>query len=336
MENSHIEWTDHSFNPWIGCQRVSPGCVNCYAETRDNRFHGGDHWGPRGTREITSDANWRKPISWNKKAAAAGVPAKVFCASLADVFEDRPELHAPRARLFCLIQETPWLIWQLLTKRPENVMAMVPENWQAGLPSNVWIGTSVEDQRRADERIPHLLKIPADVRFLSCEPLLGPVDFTPPEFRGTNVNKHDWLQDLDWVIVGGESGPNARPMHPDWARGIRDACRYRTDMGRPWSLPFLFKQWGAYGPWLNEAHFTHCGEEKHAHAWLVASGEGGTCYVVDDDGSWSNWSGKPPFDSAGECTDPSLVVMGRFGKKDAGREFDGRTWDEMPQVVGVF
>jgi len=216
-ENSKIEWTDHTFNPWIGCTRVSPGCVHCYAETLNNR-RGWTQWGPRGERKRTSD--WRKPVTWNRKAEAAGTRARVFCASLADVFDPHPSI-APewRLELFTIMEGTPSLDWQVLTKRPENVMDMVPHHWTTGFPPNAWIGTSVEDQRRADERIPHLLRIPARVRFLSCEPLIGPVDF----FRGPM----DWglLTGLHWVIIGGESGPGARPFNIKWAGEIVAQCR---------------------------------------------------------------------------------------------------------------
>lgn len=174
-EHTAISWTDHTFNPWTGCARVSPGCQNCYAEGWAKRS-GLVEWGVNGTRRVTSDANWRKPLKWNRDAEAAGSPALVFCASLADVFEDRPELDEPRGHLFELIGHTPHLIWQLLTKRPQNVMRMVPYGDTARTwPANVWIGTTVEDQQRAHERIPHLLEVPAPVRFLSCEPLLNRV-----------------------------------------------------------------------------------------------------------------------------------------------------------------
>jgi len=155
-----------------------------------------------------SDATWRNPVRWNREADAAGRPALVFCASMADVFEDRRDLDASRDRLWSLIDETPWLVWQLLTKRPENAAAMVP--WVDVWPSNVWIGASVEDQRRADERIPVLRMLPAAVRFLSVEPLLEPVRLD--------------LDGIDWAITGGESGARARLCEVDWMRSVRDQC----------------------------------------------------------------------------------------------------------------
>jgi protein gp37 len=219
-ENSAIQWTDHTFNPWIGCQRVSPGCVNCYAEHRNTfvriqRKAGNELWGPKGARQVTSDANWKKPLTWNRAAEKAGRRFRVFCASLADVFEDRRDLDAPRARLFELIESTPHLDWQLLTKRIDRVMEMVPESWCDGFPSNVWMGTSVEDQRRANERIPELKNIPARVRFLSAEPLIESIA-TPLAMHG--------LERIHWVIVGGESGDGARPFNVEWARQIIRLC----------------------------------------------------------------------------------------------------------------
>ncbi len=205
-QNSHIAWTDHTFNPWWGCARVSPGCQHCYAEATDRRF-GGNAWGAHGTRRVTSDANWSEPVRWNRQAQRAGTTARVFCASMGDVFEDHPALPEPRRRLWTLIDATPALTWQLLTKRPGNA-TMAPWNpW----PGRVWAGTSVEDQRRVDERIPDLAAVPAPVRFLSCEPLLGPLNLD--------------LAGITWCIIGGESGPGHRPMHLDWLAGIVEQCR---------------------------------------------------------------------------------------------------------------
>lgn len=181
------------FNPWRGCTKVSRGCANCYAEAGSKRNPAVlGVWGDAGTRVIASESYWRLPLKWDRQAAKAGERRRVFCASLADVFEDRPELVSPRQRLFRLIGDTPYLDWLLLTKRPENVLRMTHDEWcppvpghvsqNAGdghswkWPSNVWLGVSVEDQQRADERIPILLQTPAAVRFLSCEPLLGPLD----------------------------------------------------------------------------------------------------------------------------------------------------------------
>lgn len=264
-ENSAIEWTTHTFNTWWGCARVSPGCRFCYADGIATRY-GHELWRRKGERRMLSDNHWRQPLKWNRDAENAGKPAKVFCASMADVFELHPdpatnaELDAARARLWDLIDQTPWLRWQLLTKRPQNVMGMVP--WGALWPSTVWLGTSTEDQIRADERIPVLLDIPAKVRFLSAEPLLGPIDLAgPADQHGARSRLTYWLtgrpgwgpeetsrtglvtQELvvgpriSWVIVGGESGPKHRSMNVEWVRSLRDQC---VSAG----VPFLFKQHG--------------------------------------------------------------------------------------------
>ena len=236
-ENSTIEWTDHTFNPWEGCQKVGPGCDHCYAETRNARFGGGiaGNWGPGAPRRRTSVSNWRKPLAWQRDAARFlldhGRNQRVFCASLADVFDNVVD-PAWRADLFELIRATPDLDWLLLTKRIGNVAAM--SDAAGGLPMNVWLGATVVNQAEADRDIPKL-DAAGDLittRFLSIEPLLGPI--TIP---------WDWLygagsrNGIDWVIVGGESGPGARPMHPDWARGLRDQCASA-------GVPMLFKQWG--------------------------------------------------------------------------------------------
>ncbi len=207
---SKIEWTHATFNPWRGCTKISMGCTYCYAETLAKRNPGVlGIWGPKGTRVVASESYWRQPIRWNQEAREAGERRRVFCASLADVFEDRDELEEPRDRLWSLMFKTPHLDWLLLTKRPEYAREWI--NY-CSLPANAWLGVSVEDQQRANERIPELLKIEASVRFLSVEPLLGPVDLTP------------WLKSLDWVIIGGESGHRARPCNLAWIRSIRDQC----------------------------------------------------------------------------------------------------------------
>lgn len=232
-ESTAIAWTDHTFNPWWGCTRVSPGCEHCYAETFAKRT-GNNVWGKNANRRFFGEKHWNEPHRWNAKAERDGVRRKVFCASMADVFEDRPELAEHRRNLFDTIDNTPWLDWQLLTKRPENVLRLVdgwivspdyPNDW----PANVWIGTTVEDQKRADERIPHLARIPAAVRFLSCEPLLGYVDLL------------NHVEAVDWIIVGGESGPNHRPLSLDNARMLQQQAAL-------WDVPFFFKQVGGRTP----------------------------------------------------------------------------------------
>ena len=239
-EGSRIGWTDHTFNPWWGCARVSKGCEHCYAETFAKRT-GHDVWGKGGERRFFGDGHWAEPLKWDRKAAEAGVRARVFCASMADVFEDHPALPPHRDRLWELIDATPHLDWLLLTKRPENMADMAP--CAGAWPRNIWAGTTVEDQDAADKRIPILLDVPAAVRFLSCEPLLGPVDLKLADDYLTPATgtRSDWGPSLDWVIAGGESGPGARLMHPDWARTLRDQC---VEAG----VAFFFKQWGAWRP----------------------------------------------------------------------------------------
>ena len=232
--DSKIEWTDHTFNPWIGCTKVSPGCDHCYAENMAKRY-GWAEWGIGKPRRRTSGANWVAPLRWDVRAKTTGRRLRVFCASLADVFDNEvpPEW---RLDLWSLIDSTPNLDWLLLTKRIGNVGKMAKSNWWLdGWPANVWLGISVVNQEEADRDIPKLLAVPARVRFLSCEPLLGPIDLK----RWMGNLPWDSELNLDWVIVGGESGGAARPMSPQWARDLRDQCA-------DFNIPFFFKQWGEY------------------------------------------------------------------------------------------
>ena len=168
--DSEIEWTHHTFNPWWGCTKVSPACENCYAEAWAKRV-GSDVWGAKAERRFFGAKHWKEPELWNDAAERLGIRYRVFCASMADVFESRADLKPERAKLWEVITKTPALDWLLLTKRPQNIAKMVP--WGKKWPDNVWIGTTVEDQKFAALRLPHLLALPAAVRFLSCEPLLG-------------------------------------------------------------------------------------------------------------------------------------------------------------------
>lgn len=334
--NSKIEWTHHTFNPWRGCTKVSPGCANCYAESLSGRNPGTlGVWGPNGTRVVASDAMWKEPVKWDKAAKAKGERHRVFCASMADVFEDwrgpmtnskgtaattqvpgfaeRPMLMQDvRVRLLKLILATDHLDWLLLTKRPANILPMLRDAWiqvdsaldpdprnsrPFVIPLNVWIGTSVENQQAADERIPHLLEVPARVRFLSCEPLLGQVDlshhFGVADRRGEPSGPRcdpDGSPSIKWVIVGGESGGGSRPMHPQWAKSLRDQCQAA-------GIAFHFKQWGEFGlEQIGNVRFT-------------------------------------PVPSGVPMDEPA--AMYRVGKKDAGRELDGREWDELPATADV-
>lgn len=206
-ENSKIEWTDHTFNPWIGCQKVSPGCDHCYAESLAKRY-GWVEWGPHGQRKRTSEANWKKPRQWAKAARGAERRPRVFCASLADVFDNQVPAEW-RADLFQMIYETPELDWLLLTKRPENIHKMlIPKAWP-----NLWLGTTCEDQAAYDRRWPILSECPATVHFISYEPATGP------------LRLHNNDRQPDWLICGGESGHGARYMEPMWADRIRMDCK---------------------------------------------------------------------------------------------------------------
>lgn len=368
-ENTSIEWTDHTFNPWRGCTKVSPGCANCYADKQSKRNPSVlGVWGPDGKRVVAAESYWRQPLKWNREAERDGVRRRVFCASMADVFEDwqgpilsnvpgtelwvtalgeflRPQtalindqsralamrtqhpatMDDVRRRLFALIDATPHLDWILLTKRPENIRRMWPK-LECGHPCdgyldgtscqggceykyrhNVWIGTSVEDQPRADERIPELLKCLdlSPVLFLSCEPLLGPVDIgwfgVVGPSRSHTAGGHPSSLDIDWVIVGGESGSRARPMHPQWARDIRDQCQAA-------GVPFFFKQWGEWSP-------SQPNDVRFRDVRIDVSGRD----VTMTPGLW----------------DESDATMFRVGKKLAGRALDGREWSEFPGVVDI-
>lgn len=234
--NSEISWTNHTLNGWHGCTKVSAGCRNCYAETLSKRW-GRKIWGPQAERMILSDANWKKPLTWDKQARAAGRQDRVFAFSMADVFEDRRDLDAPRQRFFQLVEDTPNLMWLILTKRPELMNTLTPEHWgQMGWPDNTCAMTSVENQEQADIRIPYLLQVPAPYLALSMEPLLGEV-----------ILRADYLSEISWVITGGESGHGARPMHPAWVRSIRDQC---VQAG----VAFHFKQHGEFVAPVDYSH----------------------------------------------------------------------------------
>lgn len=295
-ENSKIEWTDHTFNPWEGCQKVGPGCDHCYAEARNARFGGGTpiNWGPGATRRRTSAANWRKPLHWNAVHGnflyQHGRRQRVFCASLADVFDNEVPQEW-RDDLFHLIESTPHLDWLLLTKRIGNVKHLVWPRWmQSGFPSNIWLGATVVNQEEADRDIPKLLSIETRVRFLSIEPMLGPIDLERPmpgpdieQGNGAKICQPWYIQSgIDWVICGGESGHGARPMHADWVRSLRDQCA-RSE------VPFFFKQWG----------------------------------------EWSAPGVSFP-DGRPDLAESDELARFKVGKKAAGRELDGCTHDEFP------
>lgn len=311
-ENTKIEWANHTFNPWVGCTKVSPACYHCYAEGWAKRS-GQVLWGAGNPRKRTSEANWKLPLRWNRDAEKTGVRPRVFCASLADVFDNEVPGEW-RADLWAVIRETKNLDWLIVTKRISNAAKMLPEDWGDGWP-NVWILSTVASQEEADRDIPKLLKIPAIVRGLSIEPMLSPIDLLlpsgawnkpsfPVDFQAWTENERERWFDmqaratyiarcncLDWIIVGGESGHNARPMNPVWVRSIRDQCQAA-------GVPFFFKQWGE---WLHSDLCTTDQIGRHV------------CQAVP---------GEPKSDSG----------MIKVGKKAAGRILDGRTWDELPEV----
>ena len=238
-ENSKISWTDHTFNPWVGCTKVSPACDNCYAEGWSKRS-GMVQWGNHPRRR-TSESYWRQPIKWNRVAEWEGVRRKVFCASLADVFDNQVSPDW-RAELWALIGETQWLDWLLLTKRPQNIAkGMLPGSYveqllDRDLPvwpwPNVWLGTTIENQDECTHRLGHLLSVPAVIHFVSCEPLLGSLRLP---------SQDTYWYPIDWVIAGGESGHHARPPMIGWVRALRDQCLAA-------GIPFHFKQWGEHTP----------------------------------------------------------------------------------------
>ncbi|WP_186122322.1 phage Gp37/Gp68 family protein [Burkholderia gladioli] len=305
-ENSKIEWTDHTFNPFIGCTKISPGCDNCYAEAMmDTRLHR-VKWGAGQLRARTSAANWREPLRWNRDGtfyAVHGRRQRVFCASLADVFDNAvPAIW--RRDLGALIESTPNLDWLLLTKRIGNAAAMLVDMFPGGMPGHVWLGATVVNQDEADRDVPKLLATPARVRFLSIEPMLGPIDLNkalPPfhcdtcdaDYGALSAHASGTPIGIDWVIAGGESGHRARPAHPDWFRSLRDQCAEAH-------VAFFFKQWGQWAPGSNWPEDVP-----------IPSGERAYLDGQEMDDNESVWS---------------------VGKRAAGRLLDGRTHDEFPEA----
>lgn len=325
---SKIEWTGKTWNPVVGCDKISAGCKNCYAIRMAYRLmHNPKMAGKyQGTAMKTAggELNWTGkintlpdtltlPMTWTK-------PTMVFVNSMSDLFHEAIPFEFISA-VFSVMSDINIHTYQVLTKRPARMVEFFKWMQEAfGFPwqpsSNVWLGVSVEDQKAADERIPLLLQVPAAVRFLSCEPLLGPIDLskyyfcTIPgkvtnryPFKGLQENeKTKWINLLNWVIAGGESGPGSRPMHPDWARGLRDQCKAA-------GVPFFFKQWGEWGirekPHESESDISPC--EKHER-WLNAAGGHGF---------------------HGE----EVYRVRKVGKKKAGRLLDGQLHNQMPNVI---
>lgn len=306
-EHSTIEWTHHTWSPWIGCQKVSPACDGCYAEHLMDTRMGRVEWGPHGERKRTSAAYWRQPLAWNRAAAAAGRIERVF-PSLCDPFDNQVD-PAWRRDFFDLIRATPHLQWLLLTKRPQNIVAMCEA--AGGLPANAAIGTTCEDQPRANLNVRFLLDAARDLRpaftFVSAEPLLGPIDFTRIVY-GTvdgysierNALKASDIERVDWIITGGETDQGkhkARPSHPDWFRQIRDACAAA-------GVPYLHKQ---NGEWLPAGDWY----ANHPVSLILRQYR---------DGQWQ------------EVQDDEGEFVCRIGKRAAGRLLDGATHDGFPEA----
>lgn len=322
-ETTRISWCDHTFNPWIGCTKVSPACDGCYAEAMmDKRYHRVE-WGAPGkgvgTRQRTSPGNWRQPVRWNAAAEKAGARPFVFCASLADVFDNQVPT-AWRTDLFEMIRSTPHLVWLLLTKRPQNIVRQYGAAFDLPWPRNAAIGTTVEDQKRADANVPALLEAKADLKpafaFLSCEPLLGPIDLTAmPRRDGSNIRPLDGrFTTIDWVITGGETDQGAhkaRPTHPDWFRGLRDQCAAA-------GVAYHHKQNGE---------------------WLAGHQFDDACHDADPDPEQSrfsamDWDGDR-YDACGSmwCDDLSEHAVFRVGKRLSGRTLDGVVHDARPEAA---
>ncbi|AZV00715.1 hypothetical protein SEA_LILAS_64 [Gordonia phage Lilas] len=318
-DHTSIEWTDATWNPVTGCTKVSPGCDHCYAETFAERFRGTPgHYFENGFDVQLRENKLTEPLRWRK-------PRKVFVNSMSDLFHDAvPDEYI--AQVWAVMALAPQHTFQVLTKRharmrtlltsggfqtavAEHILAMTDadEMKDAGDPfplPNVWLGVSTENQQWADIRIPALLDTPAAVRFISAEPLLGPISI----YSNSNLDRED--AQLDWVIVGGESGHGARPMHPSWVRSLRYECSEEARSPGD-TIPFLFKQWGA---WVPESMNIH---GVNAPAAFL-SVEGWTRPLVN---------GKPTEPPMSRGQD---ITVRRVGKGRAGRVLDGRTWDEFP------
>lgn len=299
-ESTSIEWCDHTWSPWEGCTRVSlaasggGGCDHCYAEAMNRWLRRGENWGPGAPRLEFSEAHWAKPVRWNKRAAKSGLSRKVF-PSMCDPFDNevRSEL---RARFFRLIESTPHLTWLLLTKRIGNANRMIVEARGSDRPplANLWIGATIVNRAEMLRDAPKLKATPAVRHFWSYEPALGPLGEIPIELMP------------DWVICGGESGRQARPMHPDWPRQVRDQCEAAK-------VPFLFKQHGEWRePEAGESFNTALGRAQKMPAFIVSMA--GTVHCFENE----------------QTRDGKTVI--RVTKKVAGRLLDGVEHNGVPNT----
>lgn len=335
-ENSKIEWCDATVNFWWGCEKVHAGCTNCYAEAWSKRF-GRKLWGPGSVRLKMKNAI-ATAHKLNRQAEKLGRPLLVFSQSMADMLEDfhgevvdkngvvlGDNLNVLRDEAFECIDGCQNLIWLVLTKRPERAHAVLSKHLLQRLP-NLWLGTSPCNQETADKSIPELLKV-SDLcggTFLSCEPLLGAIRLAPLWNHG-NFDP-DFDVGIDWVIAGGESGPGARPCHPDWARGLRDQCQSA-------GVPFFWKQWGEWGTRAinlatNEPVFREFTDFNHWVAKASTWVRGGVCI----DATGRLLANGADFQRAqSEGTFP-VTIMHKVGKSAAGRQLDGREWSEFPEA----
>lgn len=307
-EKTGISWTDHTWSPVWGCTQVSKaetgggGCDNCYAMTLAHRF--GYGWNGKPMREF-GEHHWNEPVRWNRRAAKAGTRPTVFPSMCDPLDKDWPD--GVRERFWRLVDATPYLTWLILTKRIGNYDRFGPGVVIGRNPANVWIGATVVNQEEADRDVPKLLQVPARVRFLSIEPMLGPIDFyKTSESMGTTPRGHPWangpiLGGIHWVIAGGESGPHARPAHPDWFRSLRAQCQAA-------GVPFHFKQ---FGEWAPGSGFHKAGPV----AWIDHTGR-----VVHEGND---------FPKGSESAD-NWTAVHRLGTKLAGRLLDGVEHNSFP------
>lgn len=317
-ENSKIEWCDHTHNLWWGCVEVGgdPACDGCYARDRaENPYWWGKTpifpvWGQDAGRRFFSDQHYLEPLKWNRSAAKAGVPAFVFCMSMGDWAEGRmDQRNTLERRLFPMVEQTPWLMWLLLTKRPQIAAKIVPEHWQRnGWPENAWPGVTAVTQKWWDIRLPSLMDIPAKRHFVSAEPLMEQIDMGPHR--------------PEWLICGGESGKEARPMHPDWARSLRDQCQAA-------GVAFHFKQWGEWKQLDEDFEYYKYGRRVRNNSDFVRQL---SRYQKNNNARELLCPGLLLEYKQSGCISYGDRAIARVGKKLAGRLLDGREWNEFPEV----
>lgn len=307
MKNTAIEWAHHTVNFWWGCTKVSEACAHCYAEMMNKIFgHGRAVWGPTGARWIRTEAALVELANLAASAKERGVRERVFVNSMSDTFEDREDLHVVRCMMLACFDMYPELDFLLLTKRPENVRRMVPTAWlDVEWPKNVWLGTTIENPQAVRTRAEELARCPAPVLFWSCEPLLEDLGDVSEFLERCGSCGSRWV---DWVICGGESGHKARPMHPEWARSLRDQCAAA-------GVPFFFKQWGEWAP---RGEYWKMGDQTCLQ--LKAEFPRGMRLTV----------GGSVGDGRIEYLEQFMV---REGKKAAGRVLDGAEHSAVPEAV---